>query len=314
MQPAQSLRYGYKMIKIPQFSQFIIEQEYQHYSAENALVWEKFVSRQCTLLEQYKHYIHSSYRLGFNKLKLSPQKIPTLAEINMALKHAGWSAVFVEDYIPPVVYAHFISEKIFPVSYNIRSLKHIAHSPMPDLIHDVIGHLPMLFTQSYHDFLQQLAQAILQYESHDLDEALFQSNLDIANLKKESTLNIVAIQDKLERIQSIKESLKINPSYITFLNRMFLWSIEFGLIGTPDKYQCYGAGILSAPQELNHIFHGDVNILSYSLDVIKHDINFTDVQNNFFVISEFKDLIEVLNQFKLFEINQKHPYEKDFCV
>ncbi len=299
------------MIKSLEINKFILKQDLPCYSAEDINVWEKFVSRQVALLEQNKSHIHPSYELGFNKLKLSPQKIPTINEINIALKPFGWKSVFVDDYIPPAIYAHFISQKIFPIAYKIRNLKHIDHSPMPDFIHDVIGHLPMLFTKDYQDFLQQLAETISICEGHDLDEALFQSNLELANLKKGSFPNSAVIQNRLEHIESIKDSLKINPSNITLLNRMFLWSIEFGLIGTPDKYQCYGAGILSAPQELNHILQRNINILPYSLDVIKQDINFTDVQDVFFVAKEFKDLIMVLNLFKLLALSHQYKHKKE---
>lgn len=294
----------------PKLAQYIATQEQTEYTNEDLFVWKKFVSNQYVLLKTQSNYIETAYISGFYELGLSPDYIPNLVEINQVLQTAGWSAVYVNGYIPAKAYAHFISLKIFPISKSIRKIYQIDHAPMPDFIHDIMGHLPLLLTNQYQEFLQQITYLMTHNQGNKLDEALFQANLELANLKNVAHPNKILVQNQLEKIKRINHELKTNPSVVSFLNRMFLWSIEFGLIGTTKEYRCFGAGILSSPTELNYVCQRKPKILPYSLKVIDYDIDFINFQSNYFVATDFDQHINVLKQFHAFSQSK----EKILCV
>ena len=53
---------------------------------------------------------------------------------------------------------------------------------------------------------------------------------------------------------------------------MYLWSIEFGLMGNPSAFWVYGAALLSSPTEFRAVCEAPSRVRPYSLEVIDHDI------------------------------------------
>lgn len=78
---------------------------------------------------------------------------------------------------------------------------------------------------------------------------------------------------------------------------MFLWSIEFGLLDSDENYKCFGAGIMTSPLEIQAVCQKATKVLPYTVNVIDYDINFTDVQEQFFAIKSFQDFEEVLDEY-----------------
>jgi phenylalanine-4-hydroxylase len=285
---------------LSELSQFVIDQNYSQYTVSDFEVWKNVLTQQNNLINMYSHQIAPAYLSGLTKLGIASSNIPHLNEINKALQPVGWHTACVNGYISEVVYFRFIANKIFPVSRNLRKAQHIDHSPIPDFIHDVIGHLPLLFIQDYQNILLRIAKLNTLVKGNELDVTLSKTNLELALLKESLDLSNPQIQDSLKKIEQIRIGLKKNPTTLTKLNRLFLWSVEFGLMGTVNDYKCFGAGLLSSPTELQNALHGgNTKVLPYTLDVINYDINFTDTQNQFFVIRDFKNLVEIINQFEL---------------
>ena len=276
---------------------FVVDQNYSDYSDEDRKVWQIVISEKEELLLNHSDFIDSTYLLGFSKIGFSSKQIPTLDDINKVLRTVGWSAVCVDGYLPATVYAGFIEHKIFPVAKHIRSLEHISYSPTPDFIHDVTGHLPMLFSQNYQKFLQRIIELMSKAPGNYLDEALFNANGELGNLKQSQNTMDLKIQKIQQEIGVIQSKLKANPSALTHLSRMFLWSIEFGLIGTLENYKCFGAGMLSSTTEIMAACKKYRNILPYSLNVIDYEINLSDIQNQYFVTEDYDKLSDVLNQY-----------------
>ena len=80
---------------------------------------------------------------------------------------------------------------------------------------------------------------------------------------------------------------------------MYLWSVEFGLMGTTSDVSVAGAALFSATLEMESIALGRAALRPYSIDVVNVDIDFTDLQSTYFVAHDFAQLHDVLGQYEL---------------
>lgn len=83
------------------------------------------------------------------------------------------------------------------------------------------------------------------------------------------------------------------------LQRLYWFTIEFGVIKEDHKIKSYGAGILSSFGETNQIDLKKANFHPYDIDVIIEKPFRTDVmQEDYYVISDFSELFDSLNRLK----------------
>jgi phenylalanine-4-hydroxylase len=249
---------------------------------------------------EQRHSFHSResfIRDGLKRLQLDATDIPTEKHINQRLAPTGWSVVFVDGYLPAKVYVELILTRSFPVARDIRSLRHLDLSPVPDLVHDVLGHLPMLFSEQYRLYLLSVCSLMRRTIPESLDDDVYVINRQISKLKsmeEEDSERVSALERRLSEMRLVLET---RPSKAVLLERIFLWSIEFGLFGTIQNHQIYGAGLLSSPREIEAVSKGTAPIHRYTHDVVRHDICFTGAQSQFFVASGYQELHDVLAQF-----------------
>ncbi|SDG40872.1 phenylalanine-4-hydroxylase [Psychroflexus sediminis] len=84
------------------------------------------------------------------------------------------------------------------------------------------------------------------------------------------------------------------------LQRLYWFSIEFGVIQEQGKIQSYGAGILSSYSETIQIHEQKANFLDYSIEAIIQKAFRTDImQEDYYVISSFEMLFESLKKLSL---------------
>ncbi|MCH8549686.1 MAG: phenylalanine 4-monooxygenase [Balneolaceae bacterium] len=75
------------------------------------------------------------------------------------------------------------------------------------------------------------------------------------------------------------------------LQRLYWFTIEFGLISLDEKTRIYGAGIISSSGESNHIFEDDINVSPYDVDKVLHnDFITSEIQTQYYEIDSFSDL------------------------
>ena len=81
------------------------------------------------------------------------------------------------------------------------------------------------------------------------------------------------------------------------LQRLYWFTIEFGVIREQGKIQSYGAGILSSYGETNQIHEEKANFLDYSIEAIIQKVFRTDImQEDYYVISSFETLFKSLKK------------------
>jgi phenylalanine-4-hydroxylase len=81
---------------------------------------------------------------------------------------------------------------------------------------------------------------------------------------------------------------------VDLLARLYWYTVEFGLIRTPDGLKAYGAGILSSAAEVRHALEDtDVEHLPFeAASVMRRPYEIDKLQNTYFVLDDFRQLFE----------------------
>lgn len=276
----------------------LVAQDYARYDDEDQIIWRDLLTETQGLIERYREKLHPAYLEGFNRLILPWRSIPRLADIDGILAGFGWRTVSVDGYIPADVYAGLMTHGIFPVSRNLRQRAHIGFSPVPDMAHDLFGHIPMLVSTAHREFLLRLARAMASAKGNRWDDELYEANRAMARLRCQDDCPEWALINAEERVERVQARLKYEPSRLTELSRMYLWSTEFGLMGDEESFHVYGAGLLSSTSELDLVCSGRASLVPYTKDVVKHDIYFSDPQTRYFVARDYGELHDVLTAYE----------------
>ncbi|PPK88333.1 phenylalanine 4-hydroxylase [Neolewinella xylanilytica] len=84
---------------------------------------------------------------------------------------------------------------------------------------------------------------------------------------------------------------------ITKLQRLYWFTIEFGVMRQRGELKVYGAGICSSPQETKHIFENkEVQVVDFDLDqVMAQEFVIDKVQMKYFAIDSFASLYSAVD-------------------
>lgn len=281
-----------------EFSRYLVDQDHLHYADEDHEVWRRVTARNFEVFAAMQESIYTPYLDGLYSLALDPHAVPTIDAINERLATVGWTTACVGGYIPTKVYARLIERQIFPLARGVRRLKQLEYSPTPDLVHDIFGHLPLLFCQQHRRYLKELAATMSRAAASPLDHALYEANRLMSALKCDPGFLLDEVAEAEREVDRVQRLLTETPSTLVELSRIFLWSIEFGLIGTKTGYKLHGAGLLSSIRESLSIINDPSRVVDYSIDVIKCDIHFSDLQSQYFVFSGYDKLMQVLTAYQ----------------
>jgi phenylalanine-4-hydroxylase len=271
----------------------IVRQRHGEYGQLAHATWRRLRDRSAELVHELNPWLHHSYMEGFQRLILQWPRIPTVGEVSEALAEFGWSAVCVDGYLPTKVYAGLLARQIFPVARHIRRPEHLEFSPVPDLAHDLVGHIPMLVSAEHGQFLRRLAAAMARAPSSPLDQQLYLANRACSALHCRRHPPD-ALRKAEARVARLKRELASSPSALTELGRLYLWSIEFGLMGSASEFRIYGAGMLSSPEETRAVCRQHAPIRELSVAAAHRDIHFSELQSAYFVAADYAQLHRIL--------------------
>jgi phenylalanine-4-hydroxylase len=272
----------------------VTAQRHEDYTASEHETWRRLVAATAALVTTHEAKLHPAYVEGFRRLVLPWSEIPALCDVNEALSEFGWSTVCVDGYLPAEVYSGLVASGIFPVSRNIRRAEHLAFSPLPDLAHDLIGHIPMLISPDHRRFLRRLSRAIATTPAQPLDRELYQANRQMALLVCQLPQEPQAVVAAEARVEATEHALAMAPTRLSRLERLYLWSIEFGLMGTREAHGIYGAGLLSSPAETAALCAGGAPVVELSSDASERPIDFSAHQSVYFVARDYAQLDQAL--------------------
>src|SRR3546814_5658600 len=83
---------------------------------------------------------------------------------------------------------------------------------------------------------------------------------------------------------------------MALLSRLHWWTVEYGLIGTPENPQIYGAGLLSSIGESVTCMKPSVKKLPYTIEAVNYPYDITKPQPTLFVTPDFENLVTFLEQ------------------
>lgn len=281
--------------KIPRHLQkYVVDQQYEKYTPINHAVW-RYVMR------QNHHFLkdaaHEAYVGGLKSSGISVEKIPNVHEMNKALAPFGWGAANIDGFIPGVIFFDFQANGILPIASDIRKLENIQYTPAPDIIHEAAGHAPILCEEKFSEYVKLFgsigSKALATSEEHELFEAIrtYSNLLESGQATNEEIAEAKAnFEAKQASVTELSEAEQIS--------RLYWWTVEYGLIGTVDKPQIYGAGLLSSVAEGRSSLTASVKKLPFDLQtVIKTGFDITKPQPQLFVCDSFEQLIDAVNEF-----------------
>ena len=141
---------------------YTVEQDYSAYTDEQHDRWRRLYRRQIELVpgRACDEYLDALRALPYEK------GIPRFDAVNAQLGAATrWQLVAVPGLVPDLVFFEHLANRRFPVTFWIRDEHEFAYIVEPDVFHDFFGHVPMLFTPMFADYMQAYGKGGVKAEA-----------------------------------------------------------------------------------------------------------------------------------------------------
>ena len=274
---------------------YVVEQDHaRHYSAEDHAVW-RYTLHQLQLA--LRDAAHPVYRDGLARTGIDLERIPSIDEMNVRMAELGWGAVVVDGFIPPAVFMEFQARRVLPIALDMRSIQHILYTPAPDIVHEAAGHAPFLVDVDYAEYLQAFGEVGMKAISTQADHAVYNAIRHLSIVKEDAAATPAEIHQAEQQLEAAQRA-NDNSSEAALLSRLHWWTVEYGLVGTPEDYKIFGAGLLSSLGE-SVSCQDDVAVPKRPLTVeaVRSAYDITDRQPQLFVAQNCRHLSQVLEVF-----------------
>lgn len=275
----------------PHLRHLIVQQDYSRYTAIDQAVW-RFVLLQTH--DRLKATAHAAYGDGLGQTGISVERIPNITEMDDHLAPFGWGAVCVDGFIPPRAFQELQSLSILPVAADMRRAEHLVYTPAPDIIHEAAGHAPILPDPVYASYLRRIGAAGAKAFTLPEDTAVDQAIYALSELKERPN----ASPDQVARAEQALVTARAGVTRVSEaarLSRLYWWTAEYGLVGSPENYKLYGAGLLSSLWESFACHDPKVRKPRLSVVAAEVDYDVTRPQPQLFVTPSFEALHDVLD-------------------
>jgi len=236
-----------------------ITQPYELYSEVNHDAWRRLFTR---MGDRWRRYANPRFLQGIDNLCLDPSRVPRLDDVNRFLGPlTGFKAKPVSGYVPSFLFFDCLRNREFHTTITIRDGATLDYLPEPDIFHDIAGHVPMHTDRAFADTLVRFG--------------------DCAHTAAEIVAGIRDEQEQIRRVTSIFKSLA----------RFFWFTIEFGMMRSPDGHglKVYGSGLLSSHGEIAHAIDSPL--------VQRYPIQLEWVINQYFEIDHYQPLLFIVDSF-----------------
>jgi phenylalanine-4-hydroxylase len=140
---------------------YTIEQDYGAYTEADQDRWRRLYERQIELVpgRACDEYVEALNDLDY------AGGIPRFETVTAQLENAtGWRLVAVPGLVPDLVFFEHLANRRFPVTWWIREEHEFDYIVEPDVFHDFFGHVPMLFTPVFADYMEAYGKGGLKAE------------------------------------------------------------------------------------------------------------------------------------------------------
>jgi phenylalanine-4-hydroxylase len=271
---------------------FVVQQDYSQYTPVDQAVW-RFV-----LLQMHARLVetaHPAYREGLAATGISVERIPGIDEMNDKLARFGWSAVSVDGFIPPRAFQEFQASAILPIAADIRSRAHLAYTPAPDIIHEAAGHAPILPDPTFASYLRRIGDLGKKAFTLPEEDRVFRAVYTLSEVKENPAASSEEVTGAEAELRAALACAS-EPSEAALLSRLYWWTAEYGLVGRPDDYRLYGAGLLSSLGESHSCHAPTVRKLLLDERCVDVSYDITQPQPQLFVAPSFEALHDVLDR------------------
>lgn len=130
---------------------FTIDQDWEHYSADDHAIWQELYKRQSKLMPGRAC---SEFIEGLEQLQMA-EGVPRFEQLSdILMKRTGWQVVAVPGAVPGDVFFEHLANRRFPATDWIRTREQMAYLEEPDVFHDIYGHVPLLINPVFADYMQ----------------------------------------------------------------------------------------------------------------------------------------------------------------
>jgi len=243
-----------------------IHQPYEQYSQRNHDAWCRLYSR---MLPRWERYANPAFQKGIQSLCLDPHHVPHLEDVNRFLcPLTGFQAKPVSGYVPAFLFFDCLRNREFPTTITIRDSATLDYLPEPDIFHDIAGHVPMHTDPAFAETLVRFGECA--HTAADLVDSM---------------------RDHHQRTAAM-------TSIIRAMARFFWFTVEFGLMRSPDGLRVYGSGLLSSYGEIRHAIESPA-VQRYPLQlewIINQGFEIDHYQPLLFIADSFDHLYEAVHQ------------------
>jgi phenylalanine-4-hydroxylase len=243
-----------------------IHQPYELYTEQNHEAWRRLYSR---MRPKWDRYANPAFLKGVHALSLPADRVPRLDEVNQFLcPLTGFRAKPVSGYIPAFLFFNSLRNREFPTTITIRAADQLDYLPEPDIFHDIAGHVPMHTDRRFADTLVRFGEC-----AHTAAEM------------------VAGIRDEQVQMQRLTSMIKA-------MARFFWFTIEFGLMRSPDGLRAYGSGLLSSFGELSHSLESP-EVQRYPIQLewaINQSFEIDHYQPLLFIVDSFDHLFDLVDQ------------------
>ena len=156
-QTSHGLRGDYRRMR----PDYTVEQDYAAYAEADQDRWRRLYERQIQLV---RGRACDEYVQALNGLDYAAG-IPRFETVSAQLEAAtGWRLVAVPGLVPDLAFFDHLANRRFPVTRWIREEQEFEYIVEPDVFHDFFGHVPMLFTPVFADYMEAYGKGGLKAE------------------------------------------------------------------------------------------------------------------------------------------------------